>query len=63
MVEKGDMVEVTLKGKVIEVFDEDDYHGPDNEDGYSVNLENQGELQLGGKDVFVTEDKLEVLDE
>jgi len=61
-VNEGDIVEVKLKGKVTEIFEKEDYHGLDDETGISVNLKNQGELKLGGIDVFIKEEQLEVLE-
>lgn len=61
MVEEGDEVIVELRGKVIEIFDDDDY--PPGEEGVDVSIHNQHELSLGGLNVFVDEDQLEVVDD
>lgn len=51
---EGDNVKVILTGTVTEIFDE----GVMAPSGVSVNLDNQGELRLGGIDVFIEEENM-----
>jgi len=55
---EGEKVKVCLKGRVKNVFEADDYYGPDDKTSYCLKLVNQGELRPGDIDVWVDSDKL-----